>query len=237
MKTMSSVLLTFMAAGVLAAGPQAAQAGKTGPWKSLFDGKTLDAWRIYKRDTAPKLCEPPQTTACWEIKDGVLMKDGNANDMITKEQFGDFELELDWQIGKAGNSGIFYRGTEEYNAIYWSAPEYQLLDNIDAADNKRPDHLAGSMYEFSSPPPDAVKAVGEWNQLRIIAKGNHIEHWLNGKKTAEFDIGNDEWNAKLAASKFKVYPNFARAAKGHFGVQGNHPGTLALRNIRVREIQ
>jgi hypothetical protein len=155
MKTMSSVLLTFMAAGVLAAGSQAAQAGKTGPWKSLFDGKSLDAWRIYKRDTAPKLCEAPQTTACWEIKDGVLMKDGNANDMITKEQFGDFELELEWQIGKAGNSGIFYRGTEEYNAIYWSAPEYQLLDNIDAADNKPPEHLAGSLNEISGPPHDA----------------------------------------------------------------------------------
>jgi hypothetical protein len=212
-------------------------AGKPGPWKSLFDGKSLDAWRIYKSEASPKLCEPPATTGCWYIKDGVLTKDGNANDMITKEEFGDFELELEWRIGEAGNSGLFYRGTEEYNAIYWSAPEYQLLDNIKAADNKRPDHLAGSMYEFSSPPPDAVKPVGEWNLTRIVAKGNHIEHWLNGIKTAEFEVGSPEWEAKLAASKFKAYPNFAKARKGHFGVQGNHPGELSLRNIRVRELQ
>jgi hypothetical protein len=219
----------------LTLGPAPAQ--KAGPWKSLFDGKSLDAWRIYKSNAAPKLCVPPATTACWDIKDGALWKDGNANDMITKEEFGDFELELEWKMGKAGNSGVFYRGTEEYNAIYWSAPEYQLLDNIDAADNKRPDHLAGSMYEFSSPPPTAVKPIGEWNQTRIIAKGNHIEHWLNGVKTAEFEVGSPEWEAKLAASKFKAYPNFAKAKKGHFGIQGNHPGELSLRNIRVRELQ
>ena len=203
-------------------------AAKPGPWKSLFDGKSLDAWRTYKSEA------PPQK---WEIKDGVLTKDGNASDLVSKEEFGDFEFELEWRIGEAGNSGIFYRGTEEYNAIYWSAPEYQLLDNIKAADNKRPDHLAGAMYEFSSPPPDAVKPIGEWNLTRIVAKGNHIEHWLNGKKTAEFEIGSPEWDAKLAASKFKVYPNFARAKKGHFGIQGNHPGELSLRNIRVRELQ
>ena len=214
-----------------------AQSGKPGPWKSLFDGKSLDAWRIYKSDAAPKLCVPPATTACWDIKDGALWKDGNANDMITKEEFGDFELELEWKMGKAGNSGVFYRGTEEYNAIYWSAPEYQLLDNIDASDNKRPDHLAGSMYEFSSPPPDAVKPIGQWNLTKIVAKGNHIEHWLNGIKTAEFEVGSPEWEAKLAASKFKAYPTFAKAKRGHFGIQGNHPGELSLRNIRVRELQ
>ena len=211
--------------------------GKPGPWKSLFDGKSLDAWRIYKSDAAPKLCAPPATTACWDIKDGALWKDGNANDMITKEQFGDFELELEWKIGKAGNSGIFYRGTEEHAAIYWSAPEYQLLDNVDASDNKRGDHLAGSMYELSSPPATAVKPVGEWNLTRIIAKGNHVEHWLNGVKTAQFEIGSPEWNAKFEASKFKTYPNFGKAPKGHFGIQGNHPGELSLRNIRVRELQ
>ena len=92
------------------------------------------------------------------------------------------------------------------------------------------------MYEFSSPPPDAVKPVGQWNQTRIVAKGNHIEHWLNGVKTAELEIGSPEWDAKLAASKFKVWPNFARAKQGHFGIQGNHPGELSLRNIRVREL-
>ena len=116
--------------------PQAARS-KPGPWKSLFDGKSLDAWRIFKSENGAEAVRAAADHSCWQIKDGVLWKDGNANDMITKEQFGDFELELEWKIGKAGNSGIFYRGTEDHNAIYWSAPEYQLLDNIDAADNKR----------------------------------------------------------------------------------------------------
>jgi hypothetical protein len=221
-RSIAFVLSVALASSYVEAAP------KPGPWKSLFDGKSLDAWRTYKSEA------PPQK---WQIKDGVLTKDGNASDLISKDEFGDFEFELEWRIGEAGNSGIFYRGTEEYDAIYWSAPEYQLLDNVKASDNKRPDHLAGALYEFSSPPPDAVKPIGEWNLTRIVAKGNHLEHWLNGRKTAEFEIGSPEWDAKLAASKFKVWPNFARAKKGHVGIQGNHPGELSLRHIRIRELQ
>lgn len=229
-------LVLSLAAALLAAVSPAAQTGQPGPWKSLFDGKSLDAWRIYKSEAAPKLCETPGAPACWEIRDGVLMKDGNANDMITKEEFGDFELELEWKIGEAGNSGVFYRGTEEYNAIYWSAPEYQLLDNVKAADNKKDNHLAGSVYDIYAAPADAAKPAGEWNQTRIIAKGSHVEHWLNGRKVAEYDLGSPDWKEKLETSKFKPWSHFATSPKGHFGVQGNHPGTLALRNIRVREL-
>ena len=118
-------------------------AQKTGPWKSLFDGKSIDAWRIFKTDNAPKMCDTPGAKDCWEIKDGVLQKDSHANDIASKEQFGDFELELEWKIGDASNSGVFYRGTDEFDQIYWSAPEYQLLDNLNAADNKKDNHLAG----------------------------------------------------------------------------------------------
>lgn len=205
-----------------------AQTSKAGPWRSLFDGKSIDQWRRYKSDL------PPQK---WEIKDGMLTKEGNASDLISKDQFGDFELEVDWNIGVAGNSGIFYRGTEEYNAIYWSAIEYQLLDNVKADDNKQPSHLAGAAYDLFPVPADAAKPAGEWNSTRIITRGNHIEHWLNGKKILSFDIGSPEWNAALAASKFKTYPNFAKASKGYLGIQGNHPGSLELRHIRVRELQ
>lgn len=233
---MSRSIVILAVAAWLAAAPAAAQQ-QAGPWKSLFDGKSLGAWRIFKSEAAPKLCEPPATTACWDIKDGALWKDGNANDMITKEQFGDFELELEWKIGKAGNSGIFYRGTEEHNAIYWSAPEYQLLDNIDAADNKTDNHLAGSVYDLYAVPKDAAKPAGEWNRTRIVAKGNHVEHWLNGKKVAQYDVGSPDWDAAFGASKFTKYPNFGKAPKGHIGIQGNHPGMLSLRNIRVRELR
>ena len=205
-----------------------AQASGTGAWRSLFDGKSLDAWGTYKSAGPPKK---------WEIKDGTLTKDGNASDLVSKDSFGDFELELEWNIGEGGNSGIFYRGTEEYDAIYWSAPEYQLLDNVKADDNKKANHLAGAVYDLYDVPADAAKPAGQWNQTRIVAKGDHVEHWLNGRKIAQYDVGSADWNARVAASKFKSYPNFMKAKRGYLGIQGNHPGALALRNIRIRELQ
>src|SRR5688572_7199076 len=105
----------FVISLVLILAPQSA--GQPGPWTSLFDGKTMDAWRIFKSERPIRQCEGDVTKNCWLIKDGVLWKDGNANDLASKEQFGDFELELEWKIGKAGNSGLFYRGTEDHNAI------------------------------------------------------------------------------------------------------------------------
>jgi hypothetical protein len=221
----------FLLCAALAAGAAPApqtKAAKPGPWKPLFDGKSLDAWRGYKSETVPE---------GWKIVDGTLAKTTPVKDIVSKDEFGDFELELEWKIGEAGNSGIFYRGTEEYDHIYWSAPEYQLLDNIKAADNKRPDHLAGAAYELYVPPADAVKPVGEWNQTRIIAKGAHVEHWLNGRKTADYELWSPDWEAKVAASKFKAWPNYGRAKKGHIAMQGDHNGELAFRNIRIRELQ
>jgi 3-keto-disaccharide hydrolase len=232
---MASIIPLLLCLVLAAAQP----AGKPGPWKSLFDGKSLDAWRIFKTDRAPKMCETPGAKDCWEIKDGVLQKDSHANDIASKEQFGDFELELEWKIGDASNSGVFYRGTDEFNQIYWSAPEYQLLDNLNAADNKKDNHLAGSVYDLFAVPKDAAKPANEWNQTRIIAKGKHVEHWLNGKKVASYDVGSPDWDAAIKASKFspEKYPNFGRAPKGYLGIQGDHPGTLALRNIRIRELR
>ena len=151
----------------------------------------------------------------------------------------DFELELEWKIGTAGNSGVFYRGTDEFNQIYWSAPEYQLLDNVNAADNKTDNHLAGSVYDLYSVPKDAARPANDWNQTRIVAKGSHVEHWLNGKNVASYDVGSAGWNAAIKASKFnpEKYPNFGKAPKGYLGIQGDHPGTLELRNIRIRDLQ
>jgi hypothetical protein len=210
-----------------------------GPWISLFDGKTMDAWRVFKTDRAPGMCATPGAKDCWEIVNGVLQKDGHANDIASKEKFGDFELELEWNIGNASNSGVFYRGTEEFNQIYWSAPEYQLLDDVNADDNKKDNHLAGSVYDLFAPPKDVVHPAGQWNQTRIVARGPHVEHWLNGKMVASYDVGSPAWDAAIDASKFKAarYPNFGRATTGLLGIQGDHPGTLALRNIRIRELK
>ena len=223
--TKAALLLVVVAGGCMR--PQSGPAAQP-EWRSLFDGKTTAGWRGYRQKTMPE---------GWTVVDGALTRSGKGGDIVTVDQFGDFELEVEWKIGKAGNSGLFYRGTEEHNAIYWSAPEYQLLDNVDAADNKRDDHLAGSVYDLYTVPKDAAKPAEEWNLTRIVAKGNHVEHWLNGKKVAQYDVGSPDWDAAYGKSKFTKYPNFGRAPKGHIGIQGNHPGMLSLRNIRIRELQ
>jgi Domain of Unknown Function (DUF1080) len=197
-------------------------------WRSLFDGTSTSAWRGYKEQSFP---------AGWTVVDGILTKTGSAHDIITRDQFGNFELALDWKIAAGGNSGVFYRGTEEYDHIYWSAPEYQLLDDIKAADNKTRLTCAGAAYAILPSPPGHLKPVGDWNLARIVAKGSHVEHWLNGVKLLEYELGSDDWGARVKASKFKDWPNYGRARRGHIALQGDHAGTLAFRNIRIRELR
>jgi len=213
-----------MAVAILAAHAQACAS----PWRVLFDGTSLDAWRGYQTTVLP---------AGWRIDNGTLAKDAQVADIISKDQFGDFELELDWKIGDAGNSGIFYRGTEEYDRVYWSAPEYQLLDDVKAADNKTRLTCAGAAYALYPSPPGHLKPVGGWNATRIVARGKHIEHWLNGFKLLEYELESPDWEAKVKASKFVDYPHYGRAARGHLALQGDHAGSLAFRNIRIRELR
>jgi hypothetical protein len=218
---MLTLYLLLIAIGAALSGPQQPN------WRALFDGKSLDAWRGYKTDKVP---------SGWRVAGGELVKDAPVADIVSKEEFGDFELELEWKIGEAGNSGIFYRGTEEYDHIYWSGPEYQLLDDIKGADNKSRLTCAGAAYALYPSPSGHLKPVGEWNQTRIVAKGPHVEHWLNGVKLLEYELWSPDWETKVKNSKFAKYPNFGRAKRGHIALQGDHSGTLAFRNIRVREI-
>lgn len=215
---------TLLVALVAAASAGTLAAQQPGAWRSLM---SPSAWRGYKTDTIP---------AQWIFADDMLSKARPVADIMSRDQFGNFELELDWKIGKAGNAGIFYRGTEEYDRIYWTAPEYQLLDNIEAADNKTPLTRAAAAYGLYPPPDGHVKPVGEWNTTRIVAKGGHIEHWLNGTKVVEYEMWSDDWKAKVKASKFNAWPNYGLAKKGHIALQGDHRGELAFRNIRIREL-
>ena len=196
-------------------------------WRVLFDGTSLDAWRTYDGSDIP---------AGWQIVDRTLAKNQPVGDLMTKDEFGDFEFELEWKIGPAGNSGIFYRATREYDRIYWSGTEYQLLDDDSADDNKTRLTCAGAAYSLYPSPPGHLKPVGEWNKTRIVAKGQHVEHWLNDFKLLEYELWSPDWEAKVKQSKFAKWPNFGRAKKGHIGLQGDHPGTLAFRNIRIREL-
>lgn len=197
-------------------------------WTVLFDGTSMAAFRGYKTEAMP---------AGWSIVEGTLVKGDKGADIITREQFGDFELSLDWKIAEAGNAGIFYRATEEYDRVYWSAPEYQLLDDEKGADNKTRLTCAGAAYALYPSPAGHLKKVGEWNTTRIVAKGPHVEHWLNGVKLLEYELWSPDWTTKVKASKFEKYPNFGKAKRGHIGFQGDHAGTLVFRNIRIRELK
>jgi len=199
-----------------------------GPWRALFDGTSTDAWRGYKSQTMP---------AGWHIQDGILTKSGPVEDIVTKDQYGNFELAWDWKLSPGGNAGVFYRGTEEYDHIYWSAPEYQLLDDAGHPDGKSRLTSAGADYALYPSPAGVVKPANEWNSSMIVANGNVVQHWLNGQKLLEYDIGSADWAAKVKASKFVAYPNYGRASKGYIAIQGDHDGTLSIRNVRIRELK
>ena len=206
---------------------QLTAADRAAGWRLLFDGRSLSGWRGYRSDAVPP---------GWRVDGGALRKDAPVPDIISTDEFGDFELELEWTIGAAGNSGIFYRGTEEYDRIYWSAPEYQLLDDLSGEDNKTRLTCAGAAYALYPSPAGHLKPVGEWNRTRIVARGPHVEHWLNGVKLVEYELWSPDWEAKVAASKFGKWPRFGRATRGHIAMQGDHAGSLAFRNIRIREL-
>jgi hypothetical protein len=194
-------------------------------WRTLFDGTNTDAWRGYKSQTLP---------AGWHIDNGVLTKTGSSEDIITKDQFGNFELAMDWMLSPGGNAGLFYRGTEEYDHIYWSAPEYQLLDDAGHPDGKSRLTAAGSDYGLYPSRAGVVKPANEWNSTLLVVNGTRVQHWLNGQKLLEYDLGSPDWQQKVAASKFAAYPNYGKATRGYIGIQGDHDGTLSLRNIRIR---
>jgi hypothetical protein len=209
------------------AGGMAAALDSAG-WRALFDGTSLAAFRGYKADSVP---------AGWHIVDSTLTKSGSVGDLITRDKFGDFELALDWKLGPAGNSGIMYRVTEEYDHPYWSGPEYQLLDDAGAPDGKLRITAAGSDYALYPSPAGVVKPADQWNSTLIVVKGNHVQHWMNGQKLLEYDLLSPDWEAKVKASKFGAWPNYGRAKTGYIAIQGDHPGVLALRNIKIRELK
>ena len=232
----SSMLLAALAIAGALSQPLLAQqpalntltaAEKKAGWKLLFDGKTTTGWKGYKSDTMP---------SAWKIVDGVLTKASSTDDIMPKQQFKNFELQVDWMLGTGGNSGIFYRASEEYDHIYWTGPEFQLLDDANAPDGKSPLTAAGAAYGLYPAPADIVKPANQWNTARIIVNGTHVEHWQNGKKLLEYTLGSPDWEAKVKASKFNAWAHYGRLEKGYIGFQGDHDGVLSLRNIKIREL-
>ena len=198
-------------------------------WQLLFDGQTIDQWRGFRKDRTP---------AGWQVQDGAIARVGGGGDIITKDQFDDFELKLQWKIGEGGNSGIFTRVAEEVDgnplgAVWETGPEMQVLDNDRHHDGRNPKTSAGAAYALYAAPRGITKPVGEWNDVHIIAGGSKITYKLNGVVTAEYDTASPEWAGLVAGSKFNGMPHFAKMSRGHIALQ-DHGDPVWYRNIMIK---
>ena len=222
------LLAALLASGAIvsAQGPMLTAKEKADGWKLLFNGYSLEGWRAYKSETPP---------AAWRAVNGDLILDGAAGDLMTAEQYGDFELTLEWRISEKGNSGIIYRVSPDGQYPWSTGPEFQILDNAGHNDGKLPITSAGSNFAVNEPIKDVTKPVGEWNAIRLIARGNHIEHWMNGVKLVEYEIGSPDWEARVKASKFGKMPGYGRTMRGYIALQ-DHGNIVAFRNIKIKSL-
>lgn len=202
-------------------------AEKSEGWKLLFDGKTLSGWQAFGR----------KPITGWEALDGALVRTGGGGDIVSDEEFDDFELKIDWRISAAGNSGVFYRVRQAPGLRYpWeTGPEMQVLDNAEHPDGRSPLTSAGANYALHAPPRDVTRPVGFYNEARIVARGPRVEHWLNGEKLVEYEIGGAAWNQLVAASKFKAMPRYGREKGGSIVLQ-DHGDRVWYRNIKIRRL-
>jgi len=197
-------------------------------WEWLFDGTSLDKWRGYRMDGVPD---------GWVIEDSVIHCTGvGAGDLMTKAQWENFDLRLEWKISEGGNSGIMYRSAETHDAAWLTGPELQILDDQTHADAAEgPDRLSGAAYDVYGPSESATSPVGEWNDTRILVDSTHVEHWLNGVKVVEYDLFSDDWNQRVADSKWAEAADYGRVSRGHIALQ-DHGDDVWFRNIRIRAL-
>jgi hypothetical protein len=197
---------------------------KAAGWKLLFDGKTTNGWRNYKKtDLSPG----------WKVENGALTRGTErAGDIVTVEQFGAFEFSVDYNISKGGNSGLMYHVTEEGNVAWHTGPEIQIQDiGSGGRDPQKP----GWLYQLYKSETDAAKPAGEWNQIRLLITPQKCATWMNGQLYYEYVKGSQDWNERVAKSKFATLPNFGKPTSGHICLQ-DHGNPVSFRNIKIRVI-
>ncbi len=255
MKTVSYLMSALGAVALLAScggagSKKADKAAEEEGWTTIFDGKTFDGWRGYNKDTVP---------AAWTIEDGAIKINGsgageagarNGGDLIyAAKQFGNFELELEWKVDKGSNSGIFYLAQEiPETPIYYSSPEYQILDNENHPDAKLGvdgNRMSASLYDMIPAKPQNSKPYGEWNTTKIMIYKGTVVHYQNGEAVLEYHLWTPEWKELLDKSKFSQEKNAKAydllmncggdAKQGYIGLQ-DHGDNVWYRNIRVKEL-
>ncbi len=203
------------------------EADTTEDWMDL----TADHWRGYQKDNLP---------SAWTVmKDGTLYFTGNGErgDIVTRDQYENFELELEWRISPGGNSGIMFRVSEAHDTPWRTGPEFQVLDDDrhpDAQEGR--DRLAGANYDMHAPSARVIRSVGEWNAVRIVVNGAHVEHWMNGEKIVSYELWSDDWKKRIAGSKWIDMPDYGMEKSGHICLQ-DHGDEVWYRNIRIRRLQ
>ncbi len=207
-----------------AAPPAAPTVAPTGPW---IDLQRADAWRGYRMDSLP-------SGWVFDAASGELTRLAGT-DIITRQAFNNFVLELEWRVAPRGNSGIFFWAQETTDRIFENATEMQVLDNAGHPDGRSALTSAGANFGLYPTIQSAAKPAGEWNAVQLVARGNHVEHWLNGQKVAEYVLGSPEWAAKVQATKFAQWPSYGRARRGHIGLQ-DHGDVVSFRRMRIREL-
>ena len=201
-------------------------------YKLLFDGTSTTGWRTYKNKPADS----------WSVVDGILYCKGDTTnksdmraDMMTTDMYENFDFSVDWKISPKGNSGIIYLASEEFDAAYLSGPEYQIIDDKNFPEKLEDWQMTGADYAMYPAPAAAPNAVGEWNTSRIVKNKSHVEHWLNGKKIVEYEMGSADWKKKKAEGKWKDAAGYGMTTKGHIALQ-DHGSEAWFKNIKVKNL-
>jgi hypothetical protein len=202
-------------------------------WKLLFDGKTKSGWRAYQNKGGDS----------WSVTDGTLHSKGSSanygeisGDLMSNNQFENFELSIDYKISPKGNSGILYMVKEDSLPSYASGPEYQIIDDKNFPEKLEDWQKTAADYAMYVAPTADPNAAGEWNHARIVVNKNHVEHWLNGKKVVDYELYSDDWKNKKATGKWKDYPGYGLNKKGHLVLQ-NHGSEAWFKNIKIKELK
>ena len=204
---------------------QLSEEEKKAGWTLLFDGKSTVNFRNYKKeDVNPK----------WQVKDGLLtLTAKGGRDLLTKKQYEEFEFTVDYKISKAGNSGLMFHVLETEKKPWQTGPEIHIQDNVDGYDPQK----AGWLYQLYKPEEgvDTTKPAGEWNTLRILITKEKCVHWMNGTKYVEYVKASQDWDERVAKSKFSAFASFGKPTQGHLCLQ-DHGNVVSFRNIKIREI-
>lgn len=198
-------------------------------WKLLFDGTTMNGWRIYQNKTVDD----------WDVKNGELYCKAEGvtkrADLITNDKYENFELQIDWKIAPKENSGIIYMVTEDNGATYESGPEYQLIDDIGYPGKLSDKQLSGANYDMNAPSAKVSKPAGKFNHTKIVINKGHVEHWLNGTKVVDYELWTPEWEQTKAISKWRDVKTYGMSKSGHIALQ-DHGGGIAFKNIKIKPL-